>query len=210
MFDCRLQNRWLSCDDQTQHGCSCSGRWLHKKHPEVFRVRGQQLRDWVRSRKSIKQKSSRRLLGAQEEIAGQLTLSLRGWIRARSRSMNVQKKECESICCGSKFWISLFRPSATVSRIGLMESRVRRRPSLSWRTPHPPPGWLPPPKVARDDAGCLMESCLSCCHGGPPAGYPPYVMDGYGARPLRWLSVLVWVESLESCPYHSVCQIWSS
>ena len=32
---------------------------------------------------------------------------------------------------------------------------------LSWRTP--PPGWLP----------------------------PPHVMDGWGARPLRWLSVLV-------------------
>ena len=26
----------------------------------------------------------------------------------------------------------------------------------------------------------------------PPAGWPSHVMDGWGARPLRWLGVLVW------------------
>ena len=54
-----------------------------------------------------------------------------------------------------------FRPSATVSRIGVTSA------SLSWRTP-PPAGWSP-----------------------WLAGYPPHGMDGWGARPLRWLSVLV-------------------
>ncbi len=60
---------------------------------------------------------------------------------------------------------AICRPSATISRIGLIESRLR------------------------------------CCHGGPPlAGWPPlpgwtpppHVMDGWGARPLRWLSVLAY------------------
>ncbi len=52
---------------------------------------------------------------------------------------------------------AVFRPSATVSRIG------------------------------------LMESCMCRCHGGPPqlADPPPHVMYGWGARPLRWLSLLV-------------------
>ncbi len=54
-----------------------------------------------------------------------------------------------------------FRPSATVSRIGVTSA------SLSWRTP-PPAGWSP-----------------------WLAGYPPHGMDGWGARPLRWLSLLV-------------------
>ncbi len=63
---------------------------------------------------------------------------------------------------------------------------VTSESSLSWRTP-------PPPKVAHDDVGSLMESCL-CWRGGPPlAGRPPppHVTDGWGVRPLRWLSVLV-------------------
>ncbi len=96
-----------------------------------------------------------------------------------------------------------FRPSATVSRIGLMESSTYHCCGGP-----PPPGWPPlagyPPKVACNDTGSLMESCLSYCCGGPPngcppwladpplAGYPPpHVMHGWGARPLRWLSVLV-------------------
>ncbi len=91
-----------------------------------------------------------------------------------------------STCISSKFLLSelcsmsLFRPSATVSRIGLMVSRLCRR----WHCRGGPP---PPPKVACNDAGSLMESCLSWHGGTPPPGWltPPYVMDGYGARPLR-------------------------
>ncbi len=52
-----------------------------------------------------------------------------------------------------------------------------------------PPPWLAdpplagyPPKVAHDDTGSLMESCLSCCHGDPPlASYPP-LRDGWLGR----------------------------
>ena len=70
--------------------------------------------------------------------------------------------------CGRK--VKFFRPSATVSRIGLMESHVHHH-HRHHRGGPPPPGY--PPKVAHNDAGSLMESCLSCCHGGPPlAGWP--------------------------------------
>ncbi len=70
----------------------------------------------------------------------------------------------------------------------------------------------PPPKVAHDNVGSHMESCLSRCGGPPPsgwlaplaswppprAGFPPprHVVYGWGARALRWLSVLI-----SSCPY---------
>ena len=60
----------------------------------------------------------------------------------------------ESLCCGI-----VFRPSATVSRIGLMESRLRRR--CRW-CGGPPPH-----------------------HHGPPPTWYENVMDGWGARPLR-------------------------
>ncbi len=86
---------------------------------------------------------------------------------------------------------------------------------LVWRTPNAPPQLAdhpllgyPPKKVACVEVGSLMESYL-CRHGGPPpwladaplAGYlPPLagclplawhdnVMDGWGARPLRWQNV---------------------
>ncbi len=115
-------------------------------------------------------------------------------------------------------WV--FRPSATVSQIGLMESHLchcRGGPP----PPHPLAGYPPPPKVVLDEAGSLMESCL-CHYGGPPPGWLPpacdeagslmdsclclaedppgwltplawheNVMDGWGAWPLRWPSVLV-------------------
>ncbi len=50
----------------------------------------------------------------------------------------------------------------------------------------PPPAGYPPPKVACNDAGSLMESCLSWCGGPPLAGYPPWLAD---PPPLRdgWL-----------------------
>ncbi len=76
-------------------------------------------------------------------------------------------------------------------RIGLMESRVHHRRRCRGGPPHwlTPPGWQPPPKVAHDDAGCLMESCLSCCHGGPPwladpptPPPPPPLRDGWLGR----------------------------
>ncbi len=67
----------------------------------------------------------------------------------------------------------VFRPSATVSRIGLVESRLHH---CCWcGGPPPPPSWLapwladPPPWLA-DPPGWL---------------HPPHVMDGWGARPLR-------------------------
>ncbi len=69
--------------------------------------------------------------------------------------------------------------------------------SLSWRTP------LADPEVECNKVGGLMESCL-CHRGGPPPpgwltplwlaaplAWHENVMDGWGARPLRWLSVLV-------------------
>ena len=62
----------------------------------------------------------------------------------------------------------LFRPSTTVSRIGLMESCT-----------------------------CRYCRCHCCCRGGPPPptttplAWHENVMDGWGARPLRWLCVLV-------------------
>ncbi len=61
-----------------------------------------------------------------------------------------------------------FRPSATSCRIGLMESRT-----CHCRWCGGPPPWLPPlagypPKVVCNNAGSLMESCLSCSRGGPP------------------------------------------
>ncbi len=66
----------------------------------------------------------------------------------------------------------LFKPSATVSRIDLMESctafwcHVRVVVVIGLEEPPPwladPPGWLT-----------------------PPGWLPPYVMDGWGARPLR-------------------------
>ena len=66
-------------------------------------------------------------------------------------------------------WVrmSFFRPSATVSRIGLLESRLRRPCHCHWCGG-------PPPKVVCDKASSLMESCV-CYHGGPPllAGWPP-------------------------------------
>ncbi len=72
------------------------------------------------------------------------------------------------------FQSQFFRPSATVSRIGLLESCLHCRchwcggppppPPAGWLTP---PGWLPP-KVAHDEAGSLMESCLCWCGGPPP------------------------------------------
>ncbi len=68
----------------------------------------------------------------------------------------VRSDNSPQLGCG--FLQAVFRPSATVSRIGLMESRLRRH--------------------------C---HCRCCWCGGPP----PHVMDGWGARPLRWLSVLV-------------------
>ena len=77
-----------------------------------------------------------------------------------------------------------------------MESRLLHRCHCCWCGGPPPLGWpplagLPPPKVACNEVGSLMESCV--CHRGEPplAGWPPHVMDGWGARPLRWLSVLV-------------------
>ncbi len=58
-----------------------------------------------------------------------------------------------------------FKPIATVSRMGLMESRLSHR--CRWC------GGPPPPKVKCDEAGSLMESYL--CHRGdlPPGGPPP-------------------------------------
>ncbi len=61
---------------------------------------------------------------------------------------------------------SLFSPSATVSRNGLVESCLCRHCHWCGGPPYPP-GWLATPKVARDKAGRLMESCL-CWRGGPP------------------------------------------
>ncbi len=55
-----------------------------------------------------------------------------------------------------------FRPSATVSRIGLMESRVHHHRCHGG----PPPGWLTPPTTT-----------------------PPDGVAGWGGRPRRWLSV---------------------
>ena len=49
-----------------------------------------------------------------------------------------------------------------------------------------------------------MESCLSWCGGTPP----PYVMDGYGARPLRWLSVLVAKIYIYIFQKHCVCVVY--
>ena len=62
----------------------------------------------------------------------------------------------------------IFRPSATVSRIGRMESCTCRY----CRYRGVPPSPLPP-------------------HHHPPPAWHENVMDGWGARPLRWLSVLV-------------------
>ncbi len=82
------------------------------------------------------------------------------------------------------FWVyrvSVFRPSATVSPIGQMESRLLRRCRCCWcgqGTPHqlagwPPPTGLPPPKLSvLKRASSLMESCLCCCGGPPLAGDP--------------------------------------
>ena len=44
----------------------------------------------------------------------------------------------------------------------------------------PPPGWATPLKVAHDEAGSLMESCL-CHHGGPPGWLTP--------PPSGWLTI---------------------
>ncbi len=78
-----------------------------------------------------------------------------------------------------------FRPSATVSRIGLMESRLRRRCPCHGGPPLPP-------KVARDEVGSLMESCLSSSWRTPPPGWLPPTWCMVGALGLlRWLSVLV-------------------
>ena len=65
----------------------------------------------------------------------------------------------------------LFRRSATVSRIGLMEHVCIVVVIVIVVGVEDPPGWLPPPKVA----GSLMKSCLCCYHGGPPPGWltPP-------------------------------------
>ncbi len=49
----------------------------------------------------------------------------------------------------------VFRPSATVSRIGLIGVMY------AWSLADPPT------QIECDKAGSLMESCL-CCHGGPP------------------------------------------
>ncbi len=81
------------------------------------------------------------------------------WIICRTFVPNAPWSKYHTVRIG----VPVFRPSATVSRIGLMESRVHRHHH---------------------------------CRGGPPpladtpplAGWPPHVMDGWGARPLRWLS----------------------
>ena len=105
--------------------------------------------------------------------------------------------ELPVVCMAEEF----FRPSATLCRIGLMESRLHHHCCHGG----PPPYWLATPP----------QSCMWWCGqpygvmselvwrtpplaGWPPLASwpPPYVMDGYGARPLRWLSVLVWGMSL--------------
>ncbi len=60
------------------------------------------------------------------------------------------------------WWWFFFRPSVTVSRIGLTES-CRCRPCRS------PTSWPPPPKLSAMKQCSLMELCLCrhCC-GGPP------------------------------------------
>ncbi len=77
--------------------------------------------------------------------------------------------------CGASMHSIVFRPSATVSRIGLMESPLRH---CCGGPPHPP-GWLADP-LASYTPGWLT----------PPAWHEN-VMDGWGTWPLRWLSVLV-------------------
>ena len=95
----------------------------------------------------------------------------KGWQIFISPCKDVSVKKSEKTCLTLPFvplLVSVFRPSATVSRIGLMES-------CTWCRGHPLNPWLADP---------------------PPAGWPPWladdnVMDGWGIRPLRWLSVLV-------------------
>ncbi len=58
----------------------------------------------------------------------------------------------------------------------------------------PPPGYPPPQKkIAHDDAVALWSHiCIVVMEDTPPGWLPPpHMMDGSGARPLRWLSVLV-------------------
>ncbi len=59
----------------------------------------------------------------------------------------------------------IFRPSATVSRIGPMESCMCHR---CRRGPPPPTGWAPPPQVECYEVGSLMESYKT----DPPQGWP--------------------------------------
>ncbi len=46
----------------------------------------------------------------------------------------------------------------------------------------PPPAGYPPPKVAHNNTGSLMESCLSCCRGGPPPWLADPPHDGWLGR----------------------------
>ncbi len=128
---------------------------------------------------------------------------------SRVKSQNATAQDSPSLKACTSERLAVFRPSATVSRIGLMESRMCR---CHWHGGPPPLLATPSPKVAHDDAGCLMESCLSWCGDPPPwladtppgwltphphhPHHPPYVMDGWGARPLRWLSVLVCLSAM--------------
>ncbi len=83
----------------------------------------------------------------------------------------------ESTMGAKRYWeimSSIFRPSATVSQISLME-------------------WNPPtPKLHVTKWAALWSHVCVVVMEAPLAGWPPsHVMDCLGARPLRWLSVLV-------------------
>ncbi len=97
--------------------------------------------------------------------------SMTSWMTANllfTQKLNLFWRTCISLSFGivKKFLCSVFRPSATVSRIGLMESRLCRCRGGPPSQLADPPGWLPPPRdgwLGRSAFALTKRTCYSRC-----------------------------------------------
>ncbi len=114
--------------------------------------------------------------------------------------LNAEKRPCLAHKSLSGWIETIFRPSATAIGSGLVESYTCRSWSCHCHChggPPPPTGWPPLSWVRWSSTALWSHVRVIVVVEDPPShkADPPLpddnVMDGWGARPSRWLSVLV-------------------